>query len=77
MNIFPQHHSNFQPGPPDAITELIVGAIAAAYPGAVLQEAILHDSGRVTGYFVDEDLSKTFEFEINNDGFSFKPSKSG
>jgi hypothetical protein len=76
VNIFPQRHSNFQPGPPDAITELIVGAIAAAYPGAVLQEAILHDSGRVTSYFVDEDLSKTFQFEINNGGFSFKSRES-
>ncbi len=76
MKIFPQRHSNFQPGPPDAITELVVSAIAAGYPGGVLQEAILHDSGRVTGYFVDEDLSKTFQFEINNDGFSFKPRES-
>lgn len=65
---------DFQHGPPDAITELVVGAIAAGYPGGVLQEAILHDSGRISGRFVDEKLNKTFDFEIN-DGFSFKPSQ--
>lgn len=67
MKIFPQRSKNFQPDPPDAMVELIVNAITAAYhPGAVLQEAILHNSGRVTGYFVDEDLSKTFQFECRN-----------
>jgi len=74
VNIFPQRHSNFQPSPPDAITELVVGAIAASYPGGVLQEAILHDSGRISGRFVDERLNKTFDFEIN-DCFRFKPSE--
>lgn len=49
MKIFPQRSKNFQPDLPDAMVELIVNAIAAAYPGAALQEAILHDSGRVTG----------------------------
>lgn len=67
-----QHH--FQPGPPDAMVELIVSAIAVGYPGGVLQEAVLHASGRITGRFLDERLNEAFDFEIN-DGFSFKPSK--
>jgi outer membrane lipoprotein SlyB len=63
-----------KPAPLDALTELVVGAIAAGYPGGILQSAIIHDSGLITGHFVDENLNKTFEFEIK-DGFSFKPSK--
>lgn len=59
------------------MVKLIVNAIAAGYPGSILQEAILHDSGRITSHFVDENLSKTFEFEIGSDGFSFKLSKAG
>lgn len=62
------------PEPPDALIELIVGMIAAGYPSGVLQLATIHNSGRITGYFIDERLNKKFEFEIK-DGFSFKPSK--
>ncbi len=71
---FPWRASREQknPEPRDALIELIVGAIAASYPGGVLQKAIIHDSGLITGHFVDERLKKTFEFEIR-DGFSFKP----
>jgi hypothetical protein len=60
--------------PLDALTELVVGAIAAGYPGGILQEATIRNSGLITGRFVDERLNETFEFEIK-DGFSFKPSK--
>lgn len=63
------------PEPRDALIELIVSAIAAGYPGGVLQKATIHDSGLITGHFVDERLNKTFEFEIK-DGLFFKPSDS-
>ncbi len=63
-----------KPELPDALIELVVGAISAGYPGGILQEASLHDSGLITGRFVDERLNKTFEFKIK-DGFSFKPLK--
>ena len=59
-----------KPEPLDALTELVVGAIATSYPGGILQEAVIHDSGLITGRFVDERLNETFEFEIR-DGFSF------
>ena len=63
-----------KPEPPDALVELVVGAIAAGYPGGILQEASFQDSGRIRGHFIDERLNKTFEFEIK-EGFRFKPSK--